>query len=824
MKTNLLTLTFLLFGLSLFAQKNSPAKITGVLKDAKSQETIPFATAVLVNPTSQAKVKIIQTDINGAFTIANIPAGKYTFKISYVGYQTMVRNNVEVTATTKTLNFGNIQMTSGKGNVLSEVQVTGKKSTIQLGIDKKIFSVDQSLVSEGGSASDVLQNVPSIQTDIDGNVSLRGSTGVKVLIDGKPSLIAGGDITQILRSIPASSIESVEVITNPSSKYDAEGQSGIINIVLKKNTKLGFNGSVALTAGNKDNYNASTNLSFQNSKVNMYANYSYRYGNRYFGGFQNIDYFQAIDSVRFANQFTNSRSTDKGNNVKAGLDYYVNEKSVISLSGGFNNRNNNRNELININQLGSNLQPIKLSNRNNLTDGTGNSYDLNLDYSQKFNKPKEELTFNFGYSNGINDNTQSYDTKITNLNGTPTDLDAALQNIYNIGNNSNYNIQADYTLPVGKDGKIEAGYRSQIKLADNTQNADSLLTGSSINISNNLLNNFFKSKDQVHALYLNYQNQINNFGYQIGLRGEEAQLDTYLEGFNNNISYSTPGKIKYKRLYPSIFLTEKFKGDQQLQLSYTRRVNRPRAWETNPFLDVSDPLNYRQGNPNLIPEDVHSFELGYSKYWQNLTFTSSIYLRKTNDVVERVRSEPDANGIIITKPQNLSSEVNTGLELISQYTASKKLNFTGNVNLYKSDLKGAPAFGILPNSGFSYNGNLTANLSYVKNLTIQVRGEYRGAEVQPQGKRNAIYNIDAGAKYDLLNGKASLSFNVRDIFNTRKYSFTNVGKYSSTAFERRLNGTMGNLTFSYRFGKSAFKMSKQKKADQQENRADETSF
>ncbi|MET4083283.1 outer membrane receptor protein involved in Fe transport [Pedobacter sp. UYP30] len=825
MKTNLLTITFLLFTLSLFAQKGNQGKITGVLKDAKTQETIPFATAVLLNPASQAKVKIVQTDVNGAFSISNIPIGKYTFKISFVGYQTMVRSNVEVTAATKTLNFGNIQMTSGKGNVLSEVQVTGKKASIQLGIDKKIFSVDQSLVSEGGSASDVLQNVPSIQTDIDGNVSLRGSAGVKVLIDGKQSLIAGGDISQILQSIPASSIESVEVITNPSSKYDAEGQSGIINIVLKKNTKLGFNGSVAVTAGNKDNYNASTNLSFQNSKVNLYGNYSYRYGNRYFGGFQNIDYFQPIGDINFANQLTDSRSTDKGNNVKAGIDYYITDKSIVSFSGGFNSRDNNRNELINISQLTSGLQPVKLSNRNNLTNGTGNSYDLNLDYTQKFNKPKEELTFNFGYSNGVNDNNQAYDTQITNLNGTPTDLDAALQNIYNSGNNSNYNIQADYTLPVGQNGKIEAGYRSQIKLADNTQIADSLLTGSSIDISNNLLNNFFKSKDQVHALYLNYQNQLNNFGYQIGLRGEDAQLNTYLEGYNNNLPYATPGKIQYKRLYPSVFLTQKFKGDQQLQLSYTRRVNRPRAWETNPFLDVSDPLNYRQGNPNLIPEDVHSFELGYSKYWQNVTFTGSVYLRKTNDVVERVRSEPDANGIIITTPQNLSSEINTGLELIAQYTASKKLNFTGNVNLYQSDLKGAPAFGIAPNSGFSYNGNLTANLSYVKHLTIQIRGEYRGAEVQPQGKRNAIYNIDAGAKYDLLNGKASLSFNVRDVFNTRKYSFTNIGQNASTAFERQLNGTMGNLTFSYRFGKSTFKMNKQKKGDQQQdNRGDETSF
>jgi len=239
-KTIKITTFLLCLSLGLFAQTGGKAKITGVLKDAKTQETIPFATAILINKETKANVKIAQTDMNGAFTMADLPTGTFTFKISFVGYQTMVRDNVTITAATGTLNFGEIKMNAAAGNVLKDVTVTAQKATMQMGIDKKVFSVDQSLVSEGGSATDLLANVPSVQTDIDGNVSLRGSTGVKVLIDGKPSLIAGGNVAQILASIPASSIESVELITNPSAKYDAEGQSGIINIVLKKNTKLGF--------------------------------------------------------------------------------------------------------------------------------------------------------------------------------------------------------------------------------------------------------------------------------------------------------------------------------------------------------------------------------------------------------------------------------------------------------------------------------------------------------------------------------------------------------------------------------------------------------
>jgi len=751
-----ITLFLLCLSFNLFAQTGGKAKITGVLKDAKTQEPIAFATAVLVNKATNTNAKLAQTDIDGKFTMPDLANGTYTFRVSFVGYQTMVRDNISITDATGALNFGDIKMNAAAGTVLKDVTVTAQKAAMQMGIDKKVFSVDQSLVSEGGSATDLLANVPSVQTDIDGNVSLRGSSGVRVLIDGKPSLIAGGNVAQILASIPASSIESVELITNPSSKYDAEGQAGIINIVLKKNTKLGFNGSVAVSAGNRDNYNGNTNLSFQNSKVNLYGNYSYRYGNRLGGGFQDIIYKQSTGSTAFANQTTTSNSLDKGHNVKAGLDYYLAPKSVVSLSGGFNARDNDRNEFVDIRQLGRTSNPVLLSNRLNNNIGSGNSYDLNLDYSQKFKKPKEELTFNFGYSSGTNNNDQDYSTTFTNINGSAVNINPSLQRIFNTGENTNYNIQTDYTLPVGKAGKIEAGYRSQIRLGDNNQYADSILTNTDIYIRNNKLINNFNSKDQVHALYLNYQNQIKDFGYQLGLRAEDARLDTYLEGYNGNLLTNSEGNIHYKRLYPSVFLSQKLKNEQQVQVSYTRRVNRPRPWDTNPFLDVSDPLNYRAGNPNLLPEDVHSFELGYNKYWKKVTLTSSLYFRQTNDVIQRVRSIPDASGIITTTPQNLTRQLNSGLELIGRFDLIKALNFTSNVNLYQQKIEGDARYGIEDRSGFSWNANLTANISAIKNLSFQLRGDYRAPEVMAQGKRNAMYGIDGGAKYDFPNKKSIL--------------------------------------------------------------------
>lgn len=824
-KVLLLALAICIVTVKLSAQTTPTGKITGKIVDAQTNETIPFASAMLIDKKTKATIKLVQTDVEGLFAITNIPKGVFTFKASYVGYQTMVRDSVSISDQVQEINLGSIKMKTAKTNILNEVTVTAPKTTMQLGIDKKVFAVDQSLVSEGGSASDLLQNVPSVQTDIDGNVSLRGSSGVKVLIDGKPSLIAGGDVAQILKSIPASSIESVELITNPSAKYDAEGQSGIINIVLKRNKKLGFNGSVALTAGNRDNYNANTSLSFQNKKVNLYGNYSYRYGNRIGGGYNNISYFKDHTITGFANQNTDSKNLEKGHNLKAGLDYYLAAKSVISFSSGVNFRDNSQNEFLSIDQLASNLNPLSLSHRSNDNLGKGNSYDLNLDFSQKFKKPREELTANVSFSEGTNDNFQTYNTNIYNVNGNPVSGTPDIQRNDRDGLNRNYNAQLDYTLPVGKNGKIEAGYRSQIRIAESSTFADVLNPADGSYTFNYSLSNEFNSKDQVHAIYFNYQNQINNFGYQLGLRGEDATLNTRLGSYNinSNLAY-TPGKVAYTRLYPSVFLTQKLKNDQQVQLSYSRRVNRPRGWDTNPFLDVSDPLNYRQGNVNLKPEDVHAFELSYSKFWKKFSLVSSAYFRQTNDVIQRIRTEPDANGITISTPQNLTRNVASGLELIGKFDLFKSWNFTTNVNLYQSKIVGVPAFGIVENSGFSYNANLTNNFVLPYNITLQIKGDYRSKEVMAQGTRKAMYGMDAGAKYDFKNKKASLSLNIRDVFATRKWQMTQSGSTSLIDFSRYMQGTMGNLTFSYRFGKTDFGFKKTKKSDDEGGRSNEENF
>ena len=798
-------------------------KISGKIVDAQTNETIPYASALLLDRKTKGTIKLVQTDLDGNFNITNIANGVYTFKASYVGYQTMVRDSISITGALKSINLGTIKMKTGTGNILNEVTVTGQKPTMQLGIDKKVFSVEQSLVSEGGNATDVLQNVPSVQTDMDGNVSLRGASDVKVLIDGKQSLIAGGDVAQILKSIPASSIETIEVITNPSAKYDAEGQAGIINIVLKRNKKLGFNGNVSLSAGNRDNYNGNTSLSFQNSKVNLFANYGYRYNNRPNSGYNSIFYNNSINGIANVSQDNSQTDLNKGHSLKVGVDYYVAQKSVLSLSGGLNTRGGDEDELMAVNEYGVNNTPINLSSRNNLENTKGTSYDVSLDFSQKFKKAGEELTFNLSYGTGNRDNYELYHTDKYFENGTIVSLPQDVQKTNRLRDNSNYNIQLDYTLPLGKAGKLETGYRSQINKSASNTIADSLINNSYV--FSRTLSNDFNSTDQVHAIYANYQNKMDNFGYQIGLRAEDATLDTEMGAYNvNNNIYYTPGKVAYTRLYPSIFLTQKLKNEQQIQLNYSRRVNRPRGWDTNPFLDVSNPYNHRRGNVNLKPEDVHALELSYSKFFKKATFIGTTYFRKTNDLIQRLRSDPDENGVTLTIPQNLTSGTSTGVELIGRFDLVKKWNFTTNFNLYHRKVEGVPAFGTFDNEGVSYNANITNNISLPYNISLQFRADYRSKEVLAQGTFKAMYGFDAGAKMDLMNKSASLSFNIRNLFGTRKFQMESATNTATINFGRIMATNMASLTFSYRFGKNDFNFKKNKKTEQESPRPDEETF
>lgn len=645
-------------------------------------------------------------------------------------------------------------------NVLKDVEVVAKPPTLRSGMDKKVFSVNQSLVSVGGTAADLLPNIPSLQVDGNGNISLRGATKLKVLVDGKQSLIGGGSVTQILQSIPAASIEKIEIITNPSAKYDAEGQ-GVINIILKKGAKPGDNGSVTASAGTRSNYNAGAGFNYPAGKAELHGNYSFQRKNTYSNGFQKMTYLNSPDSTYYSNEIFPSTTIRNIHIAGVGVDYHLSPRDVLNINGLYNATTTHRDEYLTIDNLTKQQTPAQLSNRTNITNGWNTSWGATVDLTHKFKKPGEELAFDFAWSTGAGNNHQVYSTRVYNIDGQPVAPAPDIVQVTKGEKNGNYNLQSDYVLPLGKDGRLEAGVRSQLATSNDRQ-----------------WDSIFRTDHPVHAVYINYRRQFANYTIQAGVRGEAGW---------------------FGGLFPSLFFNRKFGQSQQIQLSYTQRINRPTIKDLDPLPDVSDPVNYDMGNPRLRPESIHSIELTYKKTGPAGSFTAGVYYNQTSNVIKRIQTNP-INDVTITISENLRQEINTGLEFIGNLRVSKIWSFTANINVLDRINSAAPQYGIAANSGISWNGNITSDFSLARGLSAQLRADFKAGELILQDRYRSNYGIDAGAKYDLAQGRATLSFSARDIFNTRIPAFLRVSDALLLDWQRITYSSRATLTFTWRFG------------------------
>lgn len=799
MERNVLSslLSFLILFLTFnatFAQKNSV--LTGKLVDQSTSTAVDFASVALFNDANSQVAGMLSNEA-GEFSFTNLAVGTYTLRITFVGYE-----NYEQRVSLKTnenKNLGTINLHRASAEVLDEVVVEAEVPDMRLGIDRKVFNVSQSLLSEGGSATDLLENVPSLSVDMDGTVSLRGSSNVRILIDGKPSAMAGSDITQTLQSLPANSIQSIEVITNPSSKYDAEGQSGIINIVLKKNIRRGLNGMITASGGSYNNYDGGISLNYRDEKFNYYGNYNFRKSNRLGDGFNKNT--NLSNNGRTENTSENSRKGN-GHSGKLGIDYNIDDKTTIGLSSNFSIRDNNRSEELFYQYFN---QPDLSGTSNRITEQNEDDfgYDLNLDFRRDFNRPGENLMANFAYGKSTEDGVQHFNQVFSE--DAPDDQ--RINNTSEVGKNAN--IQIDYVLPFDEENKLEAGYRTSIRYDDEEQISDSFDPVSKSLVRDYDLTNRFEMEDIVHSVYSNYQNKITDkLGFQLGLRLEQAYLNTIYESLDPSVAEEnrlTEGKLDYLRLYPSLFLTQQIGEDEQLQASYTRRVRRPRGWQVNPFIDISDPMNIRTGNPNLMPEDIHSFELSYAKFWPMVTLTSSVYHRRVNDGIESIRtSANEETSATMSQWYNISRNDATGFELISKVTFSPKIDATANFNAFYNKYFGSEEFNLVPTDGFNWDANISSNVKILKNLSGQVRAQYYAPRTRAQGTSIASFVMDAGLKMDVMNKKGSIMLNVRDLFNQRRWGGTTSTQYFTQEFERRWMRRTVTLSLSYRFGKNDF--------------------
>lgn len=814
----------------LFAQQG---QLKVVVVEESTQDPVLGASVSLLDVKTKTQVKGRQTSSTGLVNINDITPGKYSLKISYVGFLDHTVDEVLITAD-QTIDLGKIGLIGG-GNQLSEVVVQGKIPGLQLGIDKKVFDVSQSLVSVGGTAQDLLGNVPTLQVDSDGSVSLRGSSSVKILIDGKESAMAGSDVNKLLQSLPADAIAKVEIITNPSAKYDAEGQSGIINIVLKKNIRTGLNGTANASIGSYDNYNAGVMVNYRNEKFNYFGSYNYRNGRNVGSG--SVKTIQLINGVETpASEITASttETNRKGinNSFRLGGDYYATEKTTFSLGTNFSIRDNNRGEDIlyeyfNRPTFGTRSPRTSRQHEKDL------GYDISFDYRRLLKRSGEELSANVTYGNdkedGTNDYIQTFDNPTmpkTHRTNTTTER------------GQNWNFQVDYVLPLGDNHKFEAGYRGTVRNSDESQYSERLLKG--IFVTDYNVTNDFDMKSGVHALYANYQRMLfSKVGMQVGLRAEDAYLNSTIQSFDpDRIAAGTNleiGKLDYFRVYPSLFLTYDVNSSgDKVQLSYSRRVQRPRGWQVNPFVNVSDETNFRQGNPNLLPEDIHAAEVSFAKFYSKWNFVTSAYFRRTNDVIQPFQyDENDPTAAIYLKDntnatfmrwENVGSRNNAGFELVSKVNLLSWWDVTANGNVFYFKVNPNAKFKVRETDGISWNANLTTNVKFTKVTSLQLRGDYRAPMKTLQGEMKAMYGVDLALKQDVLKGKGSLLLSARDLFDTRRFGGESYLPSRYSDFTHRWSKRTFNLSFSYRFGIQDLSKSKKRKADEGASYSDEGGY
>jgi len=783
------------------------AGIKGKIVDADTKAPLQYVDVALFKLGSKNLTAGVTTDSLGVFKLPSIENGTYTLRVTFIVYTTL---NKPVIVNGDSVDVGTLALQVKTKN-LGEVEVVGQAPQMRLDIDKKVFSVDQNITAAGGSATDILKNIPSVDVDTQGNISLRNNSSVEVWIDGKASGLTADNRAQVLEQMPAESIESVEIMTNPSSKYNPEGSAGIINLVMKKNHKAGYYGSVSAGLfypfGGTLGQSLGASINYTSSKIDAYINLGYRAMNFHGGGYtdRTTDSGIASTSLNQNNVTTNAFS---GLFTRAGIDYHMDKRNTIGLSGfglaGSGNTSNDINYLL-TNLATSPSTILRDYTQNNRGSSTRPSINLNLDYVHDFNKGSN-LMANVSYSVHNRGSDNAYVQQNT---GSLIPQSEIAQNT--TSDNKTGEFKLDYTNKISKDSKLEAGWQSDVStITTSSSGFDNLHVATIPSYSDN-----FNYDEQIHAAYLTYGAKIDKLSFQGGLRGEyfrKQSTNTTSTGIQ-----PIPAKT-YLELYPSVYLTYVLPNDNEFQLNYSRRVNRPRGQQINPFRNYSDSTRISYGNPDLNPEYTSSVEFNYLKTWGDQTLSASAYYHFTDNVIENVQFLH--GGTMESTFLNVSNSQNTGLELISKNRLFKMLNLTTSLNVYYSKLDSARYVNpydaaittpIPGQSNFSWTGSMLANFLLSKTLSGQITARYTSPQIISQGLKQEKYSIDLGLRQTFLDRKLSVNLNVRDLLNSNKDRTTTSGAGYSQVSESYFNARMINLSVSYNFGNSKPKRTDAKK-------------
>lgn len=772
------------------AQSPSKALLKGRVLDSLEATPVSFATIRVFDTIEK---KLINGDVShndGNFSI-ELPYGHYYAEIDYLGYKSFRSKAFMVSKENPTHELGQVILAISV-NTLDELVVQAEKSSMELSLDKKIFNVGQDLANAGGSASEILMNIPSVSVDPEGGVKLRGSDNVRILIDGKPSGLVSFKGGSGLQQLPASMIERVEVITNPSARYEAEGMAGIINIVLKKERNQGFNASFEIITGHPVNFGGAANLNYRHKKVNFFINYGIAFREQPGVG----SLYQEVyddDTTSILRQKTEGWITGFNNNIRGGLDYYFTEKSILTASYLF--RRSDAGRITDIryeDYLFTTSNYLGYSTRRQDEDEIEPNSEYSLIFKKSYEQKNHELTAEVKFI----DNWESSHQLFTQRNFFPDGAEKS--NTFERSLNDEYEkqllFQIDYIQPIGKEGKFETGLRTSFRNMVNDYVVENQ-TASGEFVALPELDNIFLYDENIHAAYGILGNKSKRISYQAGLRAEWTDVKTTLQETNQ------VNPRKYTNLFPSAHFTYDMPKDNALQLSYSRRVRRPFYNDLSPFMTISDKRNFFSGNPDLNPEFSNVFEIGHIKYFDRGSFTSSVYYRDTKDKIERIRAV-DSNGNSATLPQNLNSEKATGVEFAGGYSLYSWWKLDLNVNFFHADIDGTNIIESYRTTTYSWFARQTSRFTLPNNFDVQVRGNYEAPQNTAQGKRKALYYADLSLSKDIFKGRGTVNLNVLDVFNSRRLRSITQGDNFYTEGNFQFRRRQINLTFNYRIKQS----------------------
>jgi len=772
----------------LFAQQ-SKITLSGTVVDKITQQPIHYVSVMILRQKDSSTVTGTLTDKKGRFFVQDMLPGNYIVRYSFIGYDTSGSESITITDQQREFNLGTIVL-SNSTQQLNEVVVTGKKPMLNTSIDRKVYNVDQDIMSKSGAASDILKNIPSVEVDIDGNVSLRGSGDVMILINGRPSPLMGKNRAEVLQQIPASSIERIEVITNPGARYRPDGTSGIINIVLKKNNKAGINGMLIANAGNRERSNGSITLNYNKSRFNTFISYSVRQDERNRYNHIARSYFDSVGAVSsFYEEQGKLKARPLSHLLRAGIDYTINEKNSIGISGSNLVNNLTRNDKVNRFYFDKTKLLTDQFDRTRHAPAIEHEIDGTVYWQHNFKKDGHEFRIE-GTASSQREDEKNYYANIYNFPPARTIPDNNWVNQVE----KNQQLTFDYTNPISENKTMGLGYAGSFIQQDIDFYVEDFDTAQNKFIPNKDRSNRFLYHEIVHAFYGTYEQSLQSFSFSIGLRAEAAYTNVNLKTNDSVIGN------EYYRLYPTLHLAYELKKGE-LQLNYSRRVNRPEGDDLNPFPEYIDPLNLRAGNAKLLPEFIHSIEFGYQIKGKQFSFVPSIYYRYKYNSFTTV-TKPLNDSVLLTTRENLSNDQSAGLELIFSLNLTKFFSANLSSNIFYNTINASGLGFAEKRSIVSNSTNFNSTFTFTPNTQLQISCNYRSARQTAQGKQNATFVFNMGARQDLFKKKCTVTATLSDVFKTLRQKSTISSSYLQQTGINSRDARIFYIGFSYRFGSS----------------------